>query len=569
MADIKTGGNIQEEQEELFSTLFDSMPQMGWTARPDGYIDFYNRSWFEYTGCTPEQLEGWGWESVHDPEILPAVKKQWQHSIDSGTPFEMEFPIKGANGQYRWFLTRIRPVFSKGKVVRWVGINTDIDNERRANEVLEKTIEERSGEVKEIAEILSTFVEDGDFRRASQSILKVALRQTESSYGFVGVAVTGGPHGMMLRVFADEGFNWSKTVNRALYEKIVADYSTRGYIEFPMLDNLFGWPILHKKPIISNSPENDERRSGRAPAGHPPMNNYLGVPIMKGDTVVGAFGIANREGGFGDAQVTALQLVAKTMSVIYESYRRMKQEHVLIEERKTAEENLRNANQALIDLAYTVSHELQEPLALIRSQLNLLAARYSGRLGDDADGYIKNTVKSSEVVERIIDDLWEYARIELPHLKFEQVNIGDAFDEVVDILQSLISARNAQVIRTAMPVMPGDRRQITLLLKQLILNGINFNNSEQPHIELTSNSLVDEVEFCVSDNGIGFDQSEVNEVFKMFRKLAKDTPGTGMGLSICQKVVKFHGGRMWAQSFRDGSKFYFTLPLIPAREMSG
>jgi PAS domain S-box-containing protein len=569
MPNIKTNLEDNDEHTELFKTLFDLMPQMGWASRSDGFIDYYNKSWYEYTGCTPAQLEGRGWERVHDPVILPEVKRRWQENMETFTAFEMQFPLRGADGNFRWFNTSIKPVIRKGKLLRWVGISIDIENERRATELLERTIEERSAEVREIGEILSTFVEGGDFREASKSILKVALRQTQSAYGFVGVTVPGGPQGMMLRIFADEGFNWSKTVNRALYEKIVADYATKGYIEFPMLDNLFGWPILHKKPIISNSPGTDERRSGRVPAGHPTMDNFLGVPILKGDTVVGAFGIANRPGGFGEEQVTALQLVAKTMSVIYESYRRMRQEHVLIEERKTAEENLRDANQALIDLAYTVSHELQEPLALIRSQLNLLAARYSDRLGTDADGYIKDSVKSSEIVERIVDDLWEYARIELPHLKFERVNMGEAFDEVVESLHNKISSQNARVTRTAMPTMPGDKRQIVLLLKQLVLNALNFNVSKEPTIEFTTTPLVDEVEFCVSDNGIGFDQSEVNEVFKMFRKLAKDSPGTGMGLPICQKVVKFHGGRMWAHSSPEGTKFYFTLPIVPAREMSG
>jgi PAS domain S-box-containing protein len=313
--------DVRTEISELFKTLFDLMPEMGWTARPDGFVDYYNKSWYEFTGCTPAEMEGFGWERVHDATILPEVKRLWQKNMATVTAFEIKFPLRGADGNFRWFLTRVKPVVRKGKLVRWVGINTDIENERRATEVLEKTIVERSAEVSEIAEILSKFVEGGNFRDASKSILKVALRQTESAYGFVGVTVPGGPQGMMLRIFADEGFNWSKTVNRALYEKIVADYATKGYIEFPMLDNLFGWPILHKKPIISNSPGTDDRRSGRTPAGHPTMDNYLGVPILKGDTVVGAFGIANRAGGFGEEQVAALELVAKTMSVIYESYR--------------------------------------------------------------------------------------------------------------------------------------------------------------------------------------------------------------------------------------------------------
>lgn len=552
------------EQLKLFRTAFNLMPQLGWTARADGYIDFYNKQWIDYTGLTADQLEGWGWERVHDPRYLPEIKKRWLHSIETGSEFNMEFPLRAADGSFQWFLTRVTPLKSGNHVVRWVGINTNIDAERRLTASLEQKILDRSAEVARIGNILSSFVESGNVREASKQILHEALQLTESEYGFVGVTVPGGPQGTTLRILADEGFNWSQTENRSLYEKIVIDYQAKGYIEFPMLDNLFGWPILHGKPIITNEPYSDPRRSGRVPKGHPPIQNFLGLPILKGEQVVGTFGIANRAGGFSEDQVAALQMVAKTIAVIYESYRRMSQEQVLIADRKLAEENLRQANQALIDLAYTVSHELQEPLAVIRSQLNLLSARYVERLGADADGYISASINSSRVVERIIDDLWEYARIDLPHIKFEAVNFEDVFDEAAHSIDREIKARNVLVSRSSLPELFGDRRQLVLLVKQLMLNAINFNQSSQPTIVIETESLGDEIEFCISDNGIGFDPAEAGEIFKMFRRLVKSTPGTGMGLSVCKKIVEFHGGKIWAESTAQGSKFHFTIPLVPA-----
>jgi signal transduction histidine kinase/ActR/RegA family two-component response regulator len=104
-------------------------------ARPDGWIYWYNDQWYAYTGTTPADMEGWGWERVHDPTVLPAVKTAWQQSIDSGTPFEMVFPLRGADGQFRRFLTRVNPLRdSRGNVVHWFGTNTDVENERRATE---------------------------------------------------------------------------------------------------------------------------------------------------------------------------------------------------------------------------------------------------------------------------------------------------------------------------------------------------------------------------------------------------------------------------------------------------
>ena len=115
------------ESEERFRTLADSIPQLAWTARPDGHIDWYNRRWYEYTGTTPEQMEGWGWQRVHDPEILPKVLDRWQASIDSGEPFDMVFPLRGKDGAFRPFLTRVLPLRGDdGRILQWFGTNTDV-----------------------------------------------------------------------------------------------------------------------------------------------------------------------------------------------------------------------------------------------------------------------------------------------------------------------------------------------------------------------------------------------------------------------------------------------------------
>jgi PAS domain S-box-containing protein len=118
--------------ETQFHALFDFMPQLGWTARPDGFIDFYNRRWFEYTGTTMEQMQGWGWQAVQDPAYLPKVVEHWQESLRTGAPFEMEFPLRRHDGVFRWFLTRTNPIRdASGAIVRWVGINTDIHDRTR------------------------------------------------------------------------------------------------------------------------------------------------------------------------------------------------------------------------------------------------------------------------------------------------------------------------------------------------------------------------------------------------------------------------------------------------------
>jgi PAS domain S-box-containing protein len=121
--------------ERQLRELVENLPELAWTARPDGFIDYYNRRWYDYTGSTLEQMQGWGWTSLHDPDRLNAVLEQWRHCIGTGEPFEMEFPLRGADGVFRWFLTRVRPLRDEGgRIIRWFGSNTNIDERRRLDD---------------------------------------------------------------------------------------------------------------------------------------------------------------------------------------------------------------------------------------------------------------------------------------------------------------------------------------------------------------------------------------------------------------------------------------------------
>ncbi|HKW22075.1 MAG TPA: PAS domain S-box protein [Ktedonobacterales bacterium] len=129
--------NALRESEEKFRALADNVPHLAWMAHPDGNIFWYNRRWYDYTGMSPESQAGWGWQSVHDPDALPAVTERWRHSLATGESFEMVFPLRGADGVFRPFLTRIVSIRDEqGRVVRWFGANTDITAQRETEEAL-------------------------------------------------------------------------------------------------------------------------------------------------------------------------------------------------------------------------------------------------------------------------------------------------------------------------------------------------------------------------------------------------------------------------------------------------
>lgn len=137
------------ESEARFRTLADHIPNLAWMARPDGWIYWFNSRWYDYTGTTPEQMQGWNWQSVHDPEVLPAVLERWKRSLHTEEPFEMVFPLKGSDGVFRPFLTRVVPIRDEtGTLIQWFGTNTDITKQKQLEQKKDEFLGIASHELK-------------------------------------------------------------------------------------------------------------------------------------------------------------------------------------------------------------------------------------------------------------------------------------------------------------------------------------------------------------------------------------------------------------------------------------
>ncbi|MCA9645339.1 MAG: PAS domain S-box protein, partial [Myxococcales bacterium] len=145
--------------EEQFRAVVENVPALAWSALPDGYIDFYNRRFYEYTGKTFDDVAGWGWRDLHHPSLLEEALARWNRCLETGEPFEMEFLLKGADGEYRWFLTRVAPLRNAdGRILRWFGTNTNIDAQKRLQEEHDRLIrqlERKNRELDQFAYVVS------------------------------------------------------------------------------------------------------------------------------------------------------------------------------------------------------------------------------------------------------------------------------------------------------------------------------------------------------------------------------------------------------------------------------
>ncbi len=285
----------------LFRSLFELMPQLGWTARADGHIDFYNRGWYDYTGTTFEQMQGWGWQSVHDPAILPQVIERWRHSLETGTPFEMEFPLRRHDGVFRWFLTRVNPLRDEnGNIVRWVGINTDIDERRQHARMLER-----------LSEIGRTISADLDLKHIVQSVTDASTELSGAQFGafFYNVINNAGESYMLYTISG---------VPRSHFEK------------FPMPRNteIFAPTFRGEGTVLLGDVRKDPRFGKNAPyhgmpEGHLPVVSYLAVPVLsrRGEVMGGLFFGHPEANRFSQQSAQIVEALAATAGIALENAR--------------------------------------------------------------------------------------------------------------------------------------------------------------------------------------------------------------------------------------------------------
>jgi len=235
-----------------------------------------------------------------------------------------------------------------------------------------------------------------------------------------------------------------------------------------------------------------------------------------------------------------------------------------ITERKRAEEELRRSNQELEHFAYIASHDLQEPLRMVSSYTQLLAQRYKDKLDADADEFIHYVEDGVSRMRALINGLLVYSRVGTSGAAFELTDCEAAFDCALTNLQVAVDGSGAVITHHPLPVVMADASQLTQVFQNLIGNAIKFCSQELPRIHVAAEPRGNEWLFSIRDNGIGIDPQYHDRIFDMSQRLHSRTeyPGSGVGLAICDKVVKRHGGRIWVESQTGkGATFYFTIPI--------
>lgn len=245
-----------------------------------------------------------------------------------------------------------------------------------------------------------------------------------------------------------------------------------------------------------------------------------------------------------------------------------------IQERTVAEQTerievqaaeLRRSNHALEQFAYVISHDLQEPLRMVAAYTEMLREAYQGKLDEEADKYIGFASGGARRMQELINALLDYSRVTTRGKDFETFALDDALDDALLNLSVAIEEARAEIVRARLPRVRGDRPQLVRLLQNLVANAIKFREDNRlPRVTIGATVEDATVDLTVADNGIGIDPRHHARIFEVFKRIhPKKYPGTGIGLSICQRIAERHGGSIRVDSTAGaGATFHVSLPIV-------
>lgn len=386
----------------------------------------------------------------------------------------------------------------------------------------------------------------------AQKCLEVAEELTGSAFGFIGEL---SPQGLFDTTSLSKAGWKACTVPEEDAAMLLRNMPNRGINRIGLRE--------HKSWIINDPASHPDMVE--KPAGHPPLTSFLGVPLRYVEGITGMIALASKESGY----TLDDQQDIEALSVAFvESLNRRRAEKKIGELNSELNRRLleiETANKELEAFSYSVSHDLRAPLRHITGFVELLNKRELTTLDEKSRHYLEVISTASRQMGVLIDDLLSFSRMGRAEMMKSKIDFVPLVQEVANELTEEVKGREIVWKITPLPVVEGDRAMLRLVMVNLIANALKFTRSRnQARIEIGAiTDHPDETLFYIRDNGVGFDIKYVDKLFGLFQRLhsSEEFEGTGVGLANVQRIIRRHGGRIWAEGAVDGgATFWFTLP---------
>ncbi len=530
-----------EASEQYYRFLAESIPQIVWTARPDGWRDYYSQRWYDYSGLSVEQSAGWGWEAVLHPDDREQFLALWHHSLATGEPYQNEYRFKRADGTYHWYLSRALPARNaQGQIIRWFGTSTDIDDQKRTARSLEV-----------LAEASAVLASSLDYEETLAGVARLLVPDLADWCAVDVLDAHGDLQRLAVAHIDPAKVEWghelwqryppSKDAPTGSYNVI-----RTGKTEFlpeiteAMLALVTDKDLLEIIHTIG-------------------FTSVITAPLMVRDRTLGVLTLVTAESRrpYTEADVRLAEDLACRAAGAMDNARLYRE----------AQDAVQMRDQFLSIAA----HELKTPLTSMLGYTQLVQRRTQreGTLNERDQRALRLVADQTERLNRMVASLLDLSRLETGQLSIDQtpVDLGALAGRLVEEVQPSLERHRLVLQAPAAPLMiEGDPLRLEQVLQNLIQNAVKY---EPEGGTVTVQVAQQDGTACVAvaDEGIGIPEHALPQLFSRFYRAPNVDPqqisGMGLGLYVVKEIVALHGGTVGVTSIEgQGSTFTICLPLL-------
>jgi PAS domain S-box-containing protein len=545
-------------KEEQYRVLAEVMPQCIWTAGPDGQTDYVNQHWCEFSGLDPVASLGAGWAVVLHPDDAAACFAAWSRAVGAGAIFEAEYRMRRADGVYRWFLGRGLPVRDRhGRVVKWLGTATDIDDRKRA----EKEVRRQHGLAHLLHEVTVAAYAAATVEQAMQVVLDRVCAFAGWPVGHVYLVGGADPPELV----SSPVWHIDRPEDFARLQEVTAATRLVPGAGLP------GRVFARQAPVLIGDVAGDPNFPRSAVAADLGIKGACGVPVLAVGGVVAVLEFFTAEPCEPDEHLMqALHQLGIQLGHVFDRSRALTD----LEEAKRAAES---ANRAKSEFLSRMSHELRTPLNAILGFGQLLEM---GAPTPRQRQQVEQILKGGRHLLELINEVLDLARIEAGalHLSPEPVSVRQACAEVGDLVRPL-AERHGVRVEAACATAPdlyvrADNQRLKQVLLNLLGNGVKYNRTHGGCVSLTWEELPGgRVRLAVRDTGPGIAPEMRQRLFNPFDRLGAEATaveGTGLGLVLCKRLTEAMGGTLdLTSTVGQGTTVFVDLPRAAPAQRAG
>jgi PAS domain S-box-containing protein len=523
--DITDRKQIEEalrESEQRLQALLDNSTAVIYMKDTLGRYMMINHRYEDLFHLDRNEVKGKTDRDIFPQQIADAFQANDREVIAAGVALEKEEVAPQDDGLHTYLSIKFPLFDAEGKIYAVCGMSTDISDRKRKEEILQN---------------ISLGVATKTDKFLFQALAEYLTKTLSVEFAFIGELIQ--PENNRVRTIAGYG-------DGQILENI--EYALAN----TPCENVAGKQLcVYANQIQAQFPLDTYLREIGA-------ESFMGVPLF--DSTGQALGLITV---LSHQPLQDTELMAEILNIFAARAAAEIERQRAEVELQNQKQDLARSNAELQQFAYVASHDLQEPLRMIVSYLELLERRYKGQLDEKADKFIAFAVDGATRMQTLINDLLSYSRVGTRGQNLETVDCAIIVQSVLTNLQVAIAQSNAVITYDPLPKVNADPSQLTQLFQNLISNAIKFRREEPPRIHIAVKCTDDKWLFSVQDNGIGIEPQYLDRIFIIFQRLHSRTeyPGTGIGLAVCKKIVERHGGTLWIESQPgQGSTFHFTLP---------